>query len=140
MKTRISKAQAAPRQTAARRRHQQYLLRLYISGMTTRSTLALRNIRKICEEHLAGRYDLEIIDLYEQPRLAEGEQIIAVPTLIRRLPQPLRRFIGDMSDTERILVGMDLRRSGDSGGRSNHEAAVRQAARMVEPSKGSTAR
>lgn len=111
MKTRISKAQAMLEKAAARRRRQRYVLRLYISGMTPRSTLAIRNIRKICEEHLHGRYDLEVIDIYQQPILAEGEQIIAAPTLIRKLPLPLRRFIGDMNDTKRILVGMDLRTS-----------------------------
>ena len=77
--------------------------------MTPRSTLAIQNIRKICEEHLEGRYDLQVVDIYQQPILAEGEQIIAAPTLVKKLPLPLRRFIGDMSNTERILVGMDLR-------------------------------
>jgi circadian clock protein KaiB len=84
-------------------------LRLYIAGLTPRSTKAIQNIRKICEEHLEGRYDLQVVDIYQQPVLAEGEQIIAAPTLIKLLPLPLRRFIGDMSNTERILVGMDLR-------------------------------
>ena len=84
-------------------------MRLYIAGLTPRSTLAIQNIRKICEEHLEGRYDLQVVDIYQQPVLAEGEQIIAAPTLVKKLPLPLRRFIGDMSNTERILVGMDLR-------------------------------
>ncbi len=87
----------------------QYLLRLYVAGATPLSTRAVANVRKICEEHLRGRYDLEIIDLYQQPQLAEGEQIIAMPTLIRRLPPPLRQVIGDMSKAERVLVGLDLR-------------------------------
>jgi circadian clock protein KaiB len=86
-----------------------YLLRLYVTGSTPRSTRAITNIRKICEQHLEGRYDLEIIDLAQHPTLAEGEQIIAAPTLIKRLPLPLRRFIGDMSQTDRILIGLDLR-------------------------------
>ena len=86
-----------------------YVLRLYIAGLTPRSTLAIQNIRKICEEHLKGRYDLQVVDIYQHPTLAEGEQIIAAPTLIKKLPLPLRRFIGDMSDTEKILVGLDLR-------------------------------
>ncbi len=86
-----------------------YVLRLYVTGTTPRSTLAILNIKKICQEHLEGRYDLEVVDLYQQPLLAKGEQIIAAPTLIKSLPLPLRRFIGDMSDTERILVGLDLR-------------------------------
>jgi len=86
-----------------------YLLRLYVAGATPRSTQAIMNIKKICEEHLKGRYDLEVIDIYQQPVLAKGEQIIAAPTLVKKLPFPLRRFIGSMSDTERILVGLDLK-------------------------------
>ena len=88
---------------------QRYLLRLYIAGATPRSTQAILNIKQICEEHLQGRYELEVIDVYQQPALAAGEQIIAAPTLIKQLPLPLRKFIGDMSDTEHILVGLDLR-------------------------------
>ena len=103
------KAQAALEQAAATKAAARYVLRLYIAGLTPRSTLALENIRKICEEHLHDRYDLEVVDLYQQPVLAEGEQILAAPTLVKQLPLPLRRFIGDMSNTERILVGMDLR-------------------------------
>jgi circadian clock protein KaiB len=86
-----------------------YVLRLYVTGMTPKSTLALTNVQKLCEEHLAGRYELEVIDIYQQPNLAKGEQIIATPTLIKKLPLPLRKFIGDMSDTERFLVGIDLK-------------------------------
>ncbi|MCK9420012.1 MAG: circadian clock KaiB family protein [Nitrospirae bacterium] len=86
-----------------------YVLRLYVTGMTPRSLLAITNIKKICEEHLKGRYDLEVIDIYQRPTLAEGEQIIAAPTLIKKLPLPLRRFIGDMTNTEKILLGLDLR-------------------------------
>jgi len=86
-----------------------YVLRLYVAGMTPKSTLAITNIKKICEEHLAGRYSLEVIDLYKHPTLADGEQIIAAPTLLKKLPFPLRRFIGDMSNTEKIIVGLDLR-------------------------------
>ncbi|MHC1764647.1 MAG: circadian clock KaiB family protein [Verrucomicrobiia bacterium] len=98
---------------------QKYVLRLYVTGMTPRSTAAVDSIRNICEEHLRGRYELEIIDIYQQPVLAKGEQIIAAPTLIRRLPLPLRRFIGDMSEVERILLGLDLRPKiiGHPGGR-----------------------
>jgi len=77
--------------------------------MTPKSTLAVTNIKKICEEHLRGRYTLEVIDLYKRPALADGEQIIAAPTLLKKLPLPLRRFIGDMSNTEKIIVGLDLR-------------------------------
>ena len=104
--TRLEKAAASP--PAPR-----YVLRLYIAGLTPRSTLAIQNIRRLCQEHLEGRYDLQVIDIYQQPVLAEGEQIIAAPTLIKQLPLPLRRFIGDMSNTERILVGMDLRTAGE---------------------------
>ncbi len=86
-----------------------YVLRLYVAGATPRSTRAIINIKKICEEHLKGRYQLEVIDIYQQPVLTKGEQIIAAPTLIKRIPAPLRKFIGDMSDTERILVGLDLK-------------------------------
>jgi circadian clock protein KaiB len=86
-----------------------YILRLYITGTTLQSTRAILNIRKICEEHLEGRYELEVVDISQHPTLAIGEQIIAAPTLIKKLPLPLRRFIGDMSQTERILLGLDLR-------------------------------
>jgi circadian clock protein KaiB len=85
-----------------------YLLRLYVTGSTPRSTRATSNVRKICEEHLEGRYDLEVFDISQHPTLAQGEQIIAAPTLIKKAPLPLRRFIGDMSQTERILRGLDL--------------------------------
>jgi len=83
-------------------------LRLYIAGQTTKSVLALRNLRNICEERLRNRYKLTVIDLRKQPKLAKGDQILAVPTLIRKLPLPLKRIIGTMSDTERVLVGLDL--------------------------------
>jgi circadian clock protein KaiB len=86
-----------------------YILRLYVTGTTSQSTRAISNIRKICEEHLQGRYELEVVDISQHPTLAIGEQIIAAPTLIKKLPLPLRRFIGDMSQTERILLGLDLR-------------------------------
>ena len=88
---------------------QRYVLRLYVTGMTPRSTRAIENVRSICEEHLKGRYELEVIDIYQQPVLAKGEQIIAAPTLIKQLPSPLRRIIGDMSNKERLLLGLDLR-------------------------------
>jgi len=86
-----------------------YVLRLYIIGTTPQSMRAVGNIGRICEEHLQGRYELEVIDLSQRPGLAEGEQIIATPTLIKKLPLPLRRFIGDLSQTDRILLGLDLR-------------------------------
>lgn len=85
-----------------------YLLRLYVTGMTPRSLRAIENIRNICKEHLEGRYELEVIDIYHRPDLARDQQVIAAPTLIKELPPPLRRFIGDLSDKERILVRLDL--------------------------------
>jgi len=88
---------------------EKYVLRLYVTGMTPKSTRAIQNIKKICDEDLKGRCDLEVIDIYQRPILAEGEQIIATPTLIKKLPLPLRRFIGDLSDTKRIVLGLDLR-------------------------------
>lgn len=88
---------------------QKYILRLYVTGTTPKSSVAIRNIKKICDEHLKGAYDLEVIDIYQQPHLARGEQIVAAPTLLKKLPLPLRRFIGDMSNTEQILLGLDLR-------------------------------
>ena len=84
-------------------------LRLYIAGQTARSLAALANIKRICDEHLEGRYRIEVIDLIERPQLARGDQILALPTLVRRLPEPIRKLIGDLSDTERALVGLDLR-------------------------------
>ena len=86
-----------------------YELRLYIAGLTPQSQRAIKNVKAVCEEHLAERYDLKIIDIYQQPVLAKGEQIIAVPTLIKQLPQPLRKLIGSMADAESLLVGLDLR-------------------------------
>ncbi|HEV2392128.1 MAG TPA: circadian clock KaiB family protein [Verrucomicrobiae bacterium] len=102
-------------ESAARRSNKEktppgkYVLRLYVTGATPRSTRAILNIKNICEEHLAGRYNLEVIDIYQQPVLAKGDQIVAAPTLIRLLPLPLRRFIGDMSRTKKILVGLNVR-------------------------------
>ncbi len=91
------------------KRQQQYALRLYVTGMTPRSTEAIARIKAICQEHLAGRYELEVIDIYQQPTLAQGEQIIATPTLIKKLPLPLRRLVGDLSNKQRVLLGLDLR-------------------------------
>jgi circadian clock protein KaiB len=94
---------------AAMRDRAKYVLRLYVTGMTPKSTQAIANVQELCETHLAGRYELKVIDIYQQPTLAKGEQIIATPTLIKKLPLPLRRLIGNMSDTERFLVGIDLK-------------------------------
>ena len=88
-------------------RRAKYILRLYVSGSSTRSLLAVHNLKKICEEHLPD-YDLEVIDIYENPAAAREEQIIAAPTLVKRLPRPLRKFVGDLSNTQKILVGLDI--------------------------------
>lgn len=87
-------------------------LRLYVAGMTPTSVRAFENLKKLCEEHLQGVYTIQIIDLLERPALASGDQIIAVPTLVRRLPTPVKKIIGDLSNTERVLVGLDLRPTG----------------------------
>jgi circadian clock protein KaiB len=87
-------------------------LRLYVAGRTPKSITAFENLKKLCEEHLKGQYRIEIIDLVKQPQLAKGDQILAVPTLVRRLPQPIKKIIGDLSNTERVLVGLDLRPEG----------------------------
>jgi circadian clock protein KaiB len=89
-------------------------LRLYVAGQTPRSRAALANLKKICEEHLADRYSIEVIDLLKQPQLSRGDQILAIPTLVRRLPKPMRKIIGDLSDTHRVLVGLDLRTADES--------------------------
>ena len=94
----------------AQGRTEKYLLRLYVTGNTPRSVRAIENIRRICEEQLQGRYELEVIDLYQQPGLAEGEQIIAAPTLVKKLPLPVRRLVGDLSKDENVLFGLDLKR------------------------------
>lgn len=86
-----------------------YKLRLYVAGQTTKSLTALANLKRVCEQHLAGRYEIEVIDLLQNPRLAAGDQILAIPTLVRRLPAPLKRIIGDLSNTEKVLVGLDVR-------------------------------
>ena len=86
-----------------------WVLRLYVAGQTPKSMAAFANLKRLCEEHLAGQYTIEVIDLLKQPQLAEGDQIVAIPTLVRKLPQPVRKIIGDLSNTERVLVGLDLR-------------------------------
>ena len=107
--TKATSATAAFEQSLAKPGRPRYELRLYVAGVTPRSTRAIANIKEICEDHLKGLYDLQVIDLYQQAVLAEGEQIIAVPTLIKKLPLPLRRIIGDLSDRERVLIGLDLK-------------------------------
>ncbi len=107
--TKVKSATAAFEQSLAKPSRPRLALRLYVAGMTPRSARAIANIKKICDEHLKGLYALQVIDIYQQPVLAEGDQIIAVPTLIKKLPPPLRRFIGDLSDRERVLIGLDLK-------------------------------
>jgi circadian clock protein KaiB len=87
-------------------------LRLYVAGQTPRSVAAFANLKRICEDHLAGRYDIEVVDLVKHPQLAAGDQILAIPTLVRKLPQPLRKIVGDLRDTERALVGLQIRPAG----------------------------
>ncbi|WP_345950199.1 MULTISPECIES: circadian clock protein KaiB [unclassified Mucilaginibacter] len=86
-----------------------YELRLYVAGKTSKSVTALNNLRKYCEEHLAGQYTIEVIDLLVQPQLAEGDQILAIPTLVKKVPEPVRKIIGDLSNKEKVLVGLDIR-------------------------------
>jgi len=87
---------------------ERYILKLYVTGLTTRSARAIENLQVLCQKHLRGRYELQVIDVYQQPELARIEQVVAIPTLIKKLPLPLRRLIGDMSDEERVLVGLDI--------------------------------
>lgn len=88
---------------------ERYHLRLYVAGQTAKSLAAMANLKRVCEEHLAGRYEIEVIDLLVNPKLAAGDQILAIPTLVRKLPAPLKRIIGDLSNTDRVLVGLDIR-------------------------------
>ena len=93
----------------------EWQLRLYVAGQTAKSVAALANLKRLCETHLAGKYEIEVIDLREQPQLAAGDQILALPTLVRRLPEPIKKIIGDLSNEERVLVGLDLRSAIGSG-------------------------
>jgi circadian clock protein KaiB len=109
-KTKVKSSSEEFDQTISDLSKDKYILRLYITGTTSRSALAITNLKKICEEYLEGRYELEVIDLYQKPYLAKDEQIIAAPTLIKKLPLPFRRIIGDMSNKEKVLMGLDLRK------------------------------
>ena len=100
-----------PRNNKTNEEPELWELRLYVAGQTPKSLEAFANLKKICEEHLAGKYEIEIIDLLKEPALAKGDQILAIPTLVRKLPEPVRKIIGDLSNTERVLVGLDLRPS-----------------------------
>ncbi|HYM09562.1 MAG TPA: circadian clock KaiB family protein [Bryobacterales bacterium] len=97
------------KQAASHSLEAKYVLRLYVSGSTPKSVLAVKNIKRVCEQHLKNRYDLEVIDIYQQAHLARDEQIVAAPTLIKKLPPPLRRLIGDMSNLKEVLFGLDLK-------------------------------
>jgi circadian clock protein KaiB len=112
-KARVARVQGAGglrrKLAQARQGAQRYLLRLYVTGTTPASGRAIERVRKVCEEHLQGRYQLEVIDIFQRPALAKDEQIIATPTLIKVLPAPLRRFIGDLSKAEKVLFGLDIR-------------------------------
>lgn len=103
---------ATKRQAAGRPPIARWELRLYVAGQTAKSLLAFANLKQICEEHLAGEYHIEVIDLQKSPQLAKGDQIFALPTLVRKLPEPVKKIIGDLSNTERVLVGLDLRPRG----------------------------
>ncbi len=98
-----------PERRAVKREEAEWELRLYVAGQTPRSIAALNNLRQLCEEHLKGRYHIEVIDLLVNPQLSHDDQIVAVPTLVRKLPEPMRKIIGDLSSTERVLVGLQLR-------------------------------
>ena len=106
MKTRTVRR---PASKVPRRAAKLWQLRLYVAGQTPKSLAAFSNLKQICESHLKGRYHIEVVDLIEQPQLSKGDQILAIPTLVRKLPHPMRKIIGDLSDTERVLVGLDLR-------------------------------
>jgi circadian clock protein KaiB len=112
-RTGTSSASARATKTAAK---PAWELRLYVAGKTARSVKALANLERICEQHLKGRYCIEVVDLLESPQLARGDQILALPTLVRRLPTPMKKIIGDLSNEERVLIGLDLRPVGATGG------------------------
>ena len=95
---------------------EKWRLRLYVAGQTPKSVAAFANLKRVCEEHLQGRYEIEVIDLLRNPQLAAGDQIVAIPTLVRKLPQPLRKIVGDLRDTERLLVGLQLRPANPAAG------------------------
>lgn len=100
---------SGPNQTTPGLPEEFWELRLYVAGHTERSIRAIKNLNRICAEHLGGRFSIEVIDLLERPQLAEGDQILAIPTLVRRLPEPMKKIIGDLSNEERVLVGLDIR-------------------------------
>ncbi len=99
----------APRKTKAKNTEERWQLRLYIAGQTPKAIAAFSNLKKICAEHLEGKFEIEVVDLLVNPQLARGDQILAVPTLVRKLPEPVKKIIGDLSNTERVLVGLDVK-------------------------------
>jgi len=109
MSPKAKPAAARKRPTAEETTEELWELRLYVAGQTTRCITAFANLKQLCEEHLAGKYRIEVIDLLENPQLARGDEIIAIPTLVRKLPKPVRKIIGDLSNRERTLVGLQLR-------------------------------
>lgn len=109
----LSSETTYPNPPGADQEEKQWELRLYVAGQTPNSLAAFANLKRICEEHMAGKYRIEVIDLMENPTLARGDQILAVPTLVRKLPEPVKKIIGDLSNTERVLVGLDLRPIGE---------------------------
>ncbi len=109
MKTKPVKLKSTlPKAMPVKAKSGSFVLRLYVAGQTPKSMVAFANLKKICEEHMAGRYRIEVIDLIKNPQLARGDQILAIPTLVRKLPEPVRKIIGDLSNTERVLIGLDL--------------------------------
>jgi circadian clock protein KaiB len=109
----------APQNIAADNPRKEWQLKLYVAGQTHKSVAALANLKRICEEHLKGQYHIEVIDLLVNPKLARGDQILALPTLVRRLPMPIMKIIGDLSNTERVLVGLDIKPLPDGGSRAD---------------------
>jgi circadian clock protein KaiB len=105
----VATPERAPKERRKTQEQAEWDLRLYVAGQTSKSLQAFANLKRICEEHLAGNYRIEVIDLLKNPQLAKGDQILALPTLVRKLPEPVRKIIGDLSNTERVLVGLDLR-------------------------------
>lgn len=105
---RRSKSDSPPKLRADNHGNTTWKLRLYVAGQTAKSLAAFANLKRICEEHLRGQYDIEVVDLLKNPTLAKGDQILAIPTLVRKLPSPMRKIIGDLSNTERVLVGLDI--------------------------------
>jgi circadian clock protein KaiB len=100
------------RRKTTRKATAEYVLRLYVAGQSARSITAISNLKRVCEEHLKGRYSVEVIDLLEHPQLAKGDQILAIPTLVLKLPEPVRKIVGDLSNTDRVLVGLDIKGGG----------------------------